>query len=87
MIGCWEPKWFDGGGNSFPFKTGWMEFAPQGPYSIQFMTNADVVVHPDQEFCILRGPNQMGPQRTEVSKVVYRLFAENMVPKEGTLEL
>jgi hypothetical protein len=80
-------QWADGAGNSFPFKTGWMEFNRPEPYTIQFMTNADVVVHPDQEFCILRGPVQMGAQRTEISRVVYRLFAENMVPKEGTLQL
>jgi hypothetical protein len=83
-------RWFDGGGQPQPFKIGWMEFGLEGPYSFQYMTNAGVVVHPEQELSILRGPGQMIPQRTEVSKVskvVYRLFAENMVPKEGTLEL
>jgi hypothetical protein len=81
-----QGQWSDGAGNSYPFKIGWMEFARQGPYSIQFMTNANVVVHPQQEFCVLQGPFQMGQQRA-VSKVVYRCFAENMVPKEGTLEV
>lgn len=80
-------QWLDGGGNLQPFKTGWMEFNRQEPYSTQFMTNANVVVHPEQEITILMGPFTYGPQRTEISKVVYRLFAENMVPKEGALEL
>jgi len=58
------------------------------PHSVQFAANAGVVVHPGQEIGILRGPVILGAQqRPRVSKIVYRLFAETMVPKEATLEL
>jgi hypothetical protein len=80
-------QWFDGEGNT-AFRTGWMEHIQQEPYSIQFAANAGVVVHPGQEISILRGPYTFGPQQPpRVSKVVYRLFAENMAPKEGALNL
>ncbi len=79
-------QWFDGEGN-FNFKTGWLEQNRPEPYRFQFMANAGVVVHPDQEFCVLVGPTQMAPQKTRVLKIVYRLFSENMVPKAGTVEL
>jgi hypothetical protein len=81
-----DGQWFDGEGK-FDFKTGWMERGRPEPYRFQFMANAGVVVHPDQEFCLLVGPTQRSPQKTRIMKIVYRLFAENMVPKEGTLEL
>jgi hypothetical protein len=81
-----DGPWFDGGGE-FNFKTGWMEHNRPEPYGFQFMANASVVVHPDQEICLLLGPTQRGPQKTRITKIVYRLFAENMVPKGGTLEI
>jgi hypothetical protein len=81
-----DGAWFDGGGE-LNFKTGWMEHNRPEPYGFQFMANASVVVHPDQEICLLVGPTQMGAQKTRILKIVYRLFAESMVPKEGTLKL
>lgn len=81
-------QWFDGEGNLPPFKIGWMEFKQSGPYQYQFMANANVVVHPEQEICILRGPLVMGGgARKPISEVTYRVFAENMMPKQGTLTL
>jgi hypothetical protein len=79
-------QWYDGGGNR-DFKTGWLEYDPTKPLHYQFCTNAGVVVHPDQELCILVGPVQMSPQRSRITRVDYRLFAENMVPKESWVEL
>lgn len=81
-----DGQWIDGGGN-FDFKTGLLEHSPREPYRFQFMANAGVVVHPDQEFCVLVGPSQVPPYKTRILKIVYRLFAENMVPNEGTLEI
>jgi hypothetical protein len=79
-------QWFDSTGD-YNFKTGWLEQGRPGPYYFQFMANAGVAVHPDQEFCLLVGPTQMGRNQTRITRVDYRLFAENMVPKEGTIEL
>ena len=79
-------QWFDGEGQ-YNFKTGWLEQNRPGSYHFQFMANAGVVVHPDQEFCLLVGPTQMNPQKTRILRVDYRLFAEHMVPKEGMVEL
>jgi hypothetical protein len=80
--------WSDGEGNPQPFKTGRIEFNRPDPYQIQFMTNADVVVHPGQEVRILHGPAQIGGWgQKPISRIIFRLFAENMVPKEGSLEL
>ena len=86
----WIPNtgwmWYDGEGNN-AFKVGPYVYIRQEPYSIQFIANANVVVHPDQEISILTGPSSLGVQRPKVVKIFYRIFAENMVPKEGTLEL
>jgi hypothetical protein len=79
-------QWCDGSGD-FSFKTGWLEQGRPGPHYYQFMANAGVVVHPDQEFCLLVGPSQFHTNATRITRVDYRLFAENMVPKEGAVEL
>jgi hypothetical protein len=80
-------QWHDAEGN-LNLKTGWVELKPTGRYPFQFLPYAGVVVHPDQEFCFLVGPVIMGgQQKTKISKVLYRIFAENMVPKEGSIEL
>ncbi|HXJ96120.1 MAG TPA: ATP-binding protein [Terriglobia bacterium] len=78
--------WFDGEGKT-SFKNGSFMYIRQDPYSIQFNASANVVVHPGQEIPILQGPTFAGVyQQRYISKVVYRLFAENMLPREGTLE-
>ena len=86
----WVPNtggmWYDGEGND-TFKVGGYVRIQQEPYSIQFIANPNVVVHPDQEINILTGPTSFGGQRPIVSKVNFRLYAENMVPNEGTVEL
>ena len=86
----WVPNtggmWYDGEGND-AFKVGGYVRIQQEPYSIQFIANPNVVVHPDQEINILTGPTSFGGQRPIVSKVNFRLYAENMVPNEGTVEL
>jgi hypothetical protein len=86
----WTPNaggiWYDGEGNN-AFKVGAYVYNRQEPYSIQFIANPNVVVHPDEEISILTGPSVFGGQRPKILKIFYRLFAENMVPKEGTLEL
>lgn len=79
-------SWYEGEGNP-NFRTGWLEHNAPKPYQYQFITTTGVVVHPGQEFCILVGPVQMSPQRTRILRVDYRLFAENMVPKEGSKDL
>ena len=81
-----DGPWFDGGGND-SLKIGWLEHNRPEPYPFQFMSNAGVVVHPGQEFCVLVGPVQMNPPKKGIIEVIYRLFAENMVPKEGRLHL
>jgi hypothetical protein len=86
----WTPNaggiWYDGEGNN-AFKVGAYVYNRQEPYAIQFIANPNVVVHPDEEISILTGPSALGGQRPKITKIFYRLFAENMVPKEGTLEL
>jgi hypothetical protein len=78
-------QWCDSEGD-LNFRTGWLEQNRPGPYRFQFMTSSGVVVHPDQELGILIGPMQMAQPR-KITRVDYRLFAENMVPKKGTIEL
>ena len=82
-----DGSWYDGEGNpNFrTFRTGWLEHNAPKPYQYQFITTTGIVVHPSQEFCILVGPVQRSSQRTKILRVDYRLFAENMVPKEGAL--
>jgi hypothetical protein len=86
----WIPKtgamWYDGEGND-ALKVGNYVNIRQEPYSIQFIANGNVVVHPGQEISILTGRFLFGVHCPKISKVLYRLFAENMVPKEGTLDL
>ncbi len=86
----WAPNkggmWFDGEGND-TYKLGPCVNICQEPYSIQFIANPNVVVHPDEEISILTGPSTYSGRLPKVSKIFYRLYAENMVPKEGTLEL
>lgn len=79
-------QWWDGSGN-LNFKMGWLEYNPTSPLRHQFCANGGVVVHPGQEFCILVGPTQMGAQKEIIKRIDYRLFAENMIPKEGRIEL
>jgi hypothetical protein len=81
-----EGRWFDGGGR-YDFTTGRLERGRPGTFGFQFTSDAGLVVHPGQEFCILVGPGQTTPQQTKITRVDYRLFAENMVPKEGFVEL
>lgn len=86
----WAPNtggmWYDGEGND-AFKVGAYVNIRQERYSINFIANANVVVHPNQEIGILTGPTSLGAQQPKVLKVFYRIYAEDMVPKEGTLEL
>jgi len=81
-----DGRWIDNGGTFDP-KIGSMERGRPEPYSFQFIANAGVVVHPDHEFCLLVGPSTSHQQKTKILKIVYRLFDENMLPKEGTIEL
>jgi hypothetical protein len=78
-------QWWDGGGNR-DFKLGWLEYDAK-TLRYQFCANAGMVVHPDQELCILVGPVQISPKKERITRVDYRLFAENMMPKEGSIEL
>ncbi|MGC9997540.1 MAG: hypothetical protein ABSE79_19660 [Terriglobia bacterium] len=86
----WAPNqgglWYDGEGND-SFKVGFYVNTHQEPYVIQFIANTNVVVHPEEEIGILTGPSTHSGRLPKVSKIFYRLYAENMVPKEGTLEL
>ena len=77
---------YDGEGNMHS-KIGVFIHTEKKPYALQFITNSNVVIHFDQEISILTGPSANGVQRSKVRKIWYRLFAENMVPKEGMLEL
>jgi hypothetical protein len=81
-----DGTWFDGGGR-YDSLTGCLEKSRPGKDRFQFTADAGVVVHPGQEFCILVGPTQMAAQKERITRVDYRLFAENMVPKEGSIEL
>ena len=79
-------QWYDSGGN-LDFKTGWLEYNPASPLHYQFFANAGVVVHPDQDLCILIGPVRVGLPKERITRVDYRLFAENMVSRVGTVDL
>ncbi|MGH9377924.1 MAG: AlbA family DNA-binding domain-containing protein [Terriglobia bacterium] len=57
----------------------------QGKYALQFIANASLVVHPDQEIYLLAGPYSDGVTETVISNIFFRIFAENMPPKEGCL--
>ena len=81
-----DGQWWDAEGR-IDFKMGYLEVGRKGTYPFQFMANAGIVVHPDQEFCILVGPRQLTPPKTRITRVDYRLFAENMVPNESFVEL
>jgi hypothetical protein len=87
----WSPnvggQWYDGEGN-LNFKIGSIVHIAQEPYGLQFIASANVVVHPDQEIWIAEGPANFGAKGLpQISKVFFRIFAENMVPKEGSTEL
>jgi hypothetical protein len=86
----WVPnnggEWYDGEGNN-TFRVGGYVRIQNEPFSLQFIANPNVVVHPNQEISILTGPMSFGTPRPKASRVFYRLYAENMMPKEGTMEL
>jgi hypothetical protein len=74
--------WYDGDGN-FDFAFGSILGSHVLGFEKQFIPNAGIVIHPEQEISIAKLVRNPSP----IVGIAYRCFAENMVPRTGKIDL
>lgn len=78
------PTFYDGGGND---RWDIWKMAVSGGGSRTFLLNSGFMLHPEQDSRVFTASGYYGPQNVRPNKLNYVVYAENMEPLEGEIDL